>query len=60
MVEFGYDGKLLPTIKGLDPTVPRSIWWAVKAKYLIPMYFDLIPKGREILAIPERAKTPIT
>lgn len=60
MAEFGYGGKLLPTIKGLDPTVPRSIWWAVKAKYLIPMYFDLMLKGREILAIPERAKTSNT
>ena len=60
MAEFGYGGKLLPTIKGLDPTIPRSIWWAVKAKYLIPMYFDLMLKGREILAIPERAKTPNT
>ena len=60
MAEFGYGGKLLPIIKGLDPTVPRSIWWAVKAKYLIPMYFDLMLKGREILAIPERAKTPNT
>ena len=60
MAEFGYGGKLLPIIRGLDPTVPRSIWWAVKAKYLIPMYFDLMLKGREILAIPERAKTPNT
>jgi len=58
MAEFGYGGKLLPTIQGLDPTVPRSIWWAVKAKYLIPMYFDLMLKGREILAVPQRAKTP--
>ena len=57
MAEFGYGGKLLPTIKGLDPTVPRSIWWAVKAKYLVPMYFDLMLKGRELLAKPERAKT---
>jgi sulfide:quinone oxidoreductase len=58
MAEFGYGGKLLPTIQGLDPTVPRSIWWAVKAKYLIPMYFDLMLKGRELLAVPQRAKTP--
>ena len=60
MAEFGYGGKLLPTIKGLDPTVPRSMWWAVKAKYLIPMYFDLMLKGRELLAKPERAKTTNT
>jgi len=54
MAEFGYGGKLLPTVKALNPTVPRSLWWKVKTDWLVPMYFDLMLKGREWLARPTR------
>ena len=54
LAEFGYGGKLLPSIKGLDPTKPRSLWWKLKADWLVPLYFDLMLKGREWMAGPNK------
>ena len=54
LAEFGYGGKLLPSFKGLDPTKPRSLWWTLKADWLVPLYFDLMLKGREWMAGPDK------
>lgn len=54
LAEFGYGGKLLPSFKGLDPTKPRSLWWKLKADWLVPLYFDLMLKGREWMAGPNK------
>ncbi|MEQ8193007.1 MAG: hypothetical protein RIB59_00820 [Rhodospirillales bacterium] len=52
LAEFGYEGKLLPTFP-LKPTVPRWIWWILKAKLLPYLYWDVLLKGREWLAQPK-------
>lgn len=54
LAEFGYGGELMPTFPFLDPTVPRAAWWQLKAKMLIPIYFELMLKGRELLIWPKR------
>ena len=46
LAEFGYGGKLLPTFP-LNPTVPRWIWWILKARILPFMYWDMLFKGRD-------------
>lgn len=51
LAEFGYGGKLLPTFP-LDPRVPRRLAWALKAKWMPSIYFDLMLKGHEWLAEP--------
>ena len=52
MAEFGYGGKLTPTFP-LDPTVPRWSMWVAKAHLMPYLYFDLMLKGREWLAVPK-------
>lgn len=56
LAEFGYGGKLLPSMPawindGTSPT--RAAWW-LKTKLLPPIYFDLMLKGREWMAGPQR------
>lgn len=49
LAEFGYGGKIVPTVPW-DSTKPRrSAWWL--KKYLLPwLYWNLMLKGREWLA----------
>lgn len=49
LAEFGYGGKLLPTFP-LDPTIPRSSAWFLKASLLPWLYWNAMLKGREWLA----------
>lgn len=49
LAEFGYGGKLLPTFP-LDPTIPRSSAWFLKATLLPWLYWNCMLKGREWLA----------
>jgi len=55
LAEFGYGGKLLPTFPALiEPTEPSRLAWFLKEKMLPSIYFDLMLKGREWLAHPQR------
>ncbi len=56
LAEFGYGGKLLPSLPKwlLDGTKPTRLAWFMKEKLLPPIYFDLMLKGREWLVEPER------
>jgi len=55
LAEFGYGGKLLPTFPQLiDETKPSRLAWFLKERMLPTVYFDLMLKGREWLATPER------
>jgi sulfide:quinone oxidoreductase len=51
LAEFGFGGKLLPTFR-LDPTVPRSLAWLLKARFLPWFYWHGFLKGHEWLARP--------
>jgi sulfide:quinone oxidoreductase len=53
LAEFGYGGKLLPSFP-LKPDVPRRSMWFLKEKLMPWIYFDLMLKGREWLAKPQR------
>ncbi len=55
LAEFGYGGKLLPTLPAwlLDGRQPTRAAWFMKEKLLPWIYFDLMLKGREWLAGPE-------
>ncbi|MDR3535454.1 MAG: bifunctional protein tyrosine phosphatase family protein/NAD(P)/FAD-dependent oxidoreductase [Acetobacteraceae bacterium] len=52
LAEFGYGGKLLPTIPW-DSTRPRRSAWLVKTRLLPYLYFDMMLRGREWLARPQ-------
>jgi len=54
LAEFGYGGKLLPSLPSwlLDGTKATRAAWFVKVKLLPPIYFDLMLRGREWLAQP--------
>lgn len=54
LAEFGYGGKLLPTFPFLDATKPSRLAWFLKAKMLPTIYFELMLKGHEWLARPNR------
>lgn len=55
LAEFGYGGKLLPTFPRLiDERKPSRLAWFLKERILPSIYFDLMLKGREWLAAPER------
>lgn len=49
LAEFGYGGKLLPSLP-LKPTVPSKIAWFLKAKFFPWLYWNGMLKGREWLA----------
>jgi sulfide:quinone oxidoreductase len=53
LAEFGYGGKLLPTVPW-DPTKPSRAAWLLKTKVLPRVYWDLMLRGREWLARPGR------
>ena len=47
LAEFGYDGKLLPTIPEsiLYPAKERYIWWLMKVYVLEPLYYHGMLRG---------------
>jgi sulfide:quinone oxidoreductase len=53
LAEFGYGGKLLPTVPW-DPTKPRRAAWLLKTKVLPRVYWDLMLRGREWLTQPKQ------
>jgi sulfide:quinone oxidoreductase len=57
LAEFGYGGKLLPTVPW-DPTKPSRAAWLLKTKVLPRVYWDLMLRGREWLARPGRLVAP--
>ncbi len=54
LAEFGYGGKILPTFPFLDGRKPSRLAWLLKEKMLPAIYWDLMLKGHEWLARPER------
>ncbi|MGJ8525940.1 NAD(FAD)-dependent dehydrogenase [Halomonadaceae bacterium LMG 33818] len=48
LAEFGYGGKLLPTLP-LDPKVPRKFYWFLKTEALPFIYWNGMLKGHEWL-----------
>lgn len=54
LAEFGYGGKILPTFSFLDGRKPSRLAWLLKEKMLPAIYWDLMLKGHEWLAKPER------
>jgi sulfide:quinone oxidoreductase len=55
LAEFGYGGKLLPSLPKwlLNGQKPTRLAWFMKQTLLPPIYFDLMLKGREWLAGPQ-------
>jgi len=52
LAEFGYGGKLLPSLP-MDGTKPSRVSWLFK-RYMLPsIYWDLMLKGREVMATPD-------
>ncbi|MFP4333172.1 MAG: NAD(P)/FAD-dependent oxidoreductase [Campylobacterales bacterium] len=45
LAEFGYNGKLLPTIPFLEPAKQRYIWWLMKVYVLEPLYYHGMLRG---------------
>lgn len=45
LAEFGYDGKLLPTVPFLDPSKERWMWWVMKTYILEPLYYHGMLRG---------------
>jgi len=48
LAEFGYGGKLLPTLP-IDPKVPRKLYWFLKTEGLPFIYWNGMLKGHEWL-----------
>ena len=53
LAEFGYGGKLLPTFP-IEPAVPRLSQWILKRHLMPYIYWDLMLKGHELFAQPDR------
>ncbi len=55
LAEFGYGGKLLPSFPNwlIDGTRPSRLAWLLKEKFLPPLYWQAMLRGREWLAKPE-------
>lgn len=52
LAEFGYGGKLLPSLP-IDGTKPSRFGWVFK-RYVLPgIYWDFMLKGREVMAKPD-------
>jgi len=52
LAEFGYGGKLLPSLP-LDATKPSRFYWLFK-RYMLPaIYWDFMLKGREVMVKPD-------
>ena len=60
LAEFGYGGKLLPTLPTwlIDGTRPSRAAWFLKARMLPPIYWRGMLKGHEWLAAPTMG-TPV-
>jgi sulfide:quinone oxidoreductase len=56
LAEFGYGGKLLPTFPEwlIKSDEPSKVAWFVKEKMLPTVYYQLMLKGREWLAKPQK------
>jgi len=56
LAEFGYGGKLLPTFPEwlIKSDEPSKLAWFLKEKMLPTVYYQLMLKGREWLARPEK------
>ncbi|MBV7296708.1 TIGR01244 family sulfur transferase [Enterovibrio paralichthyis] len=56
LAEFGYGGKLLPSLPTwlIDGTRPSRLAWYMKEKILPPIYFLAMLKGREWMAKPDK------
>ena len=56
LAEFGYDGELLPTFPQwlINSDQPSKLAWLLKEKMLPTVYYQLMLKGREWLAKPEK------
>ncbi len=52
LAEFGYGGKLLPSFP-IDGTKPSRFGWVFKRHMLPGIYWDLMLKGREVMAKPD-------
>jgi sulfide:quinone oxidoreductase len=55
LAEFGYGGKLLPSFPKwmIDGTHPSRIDWWLKERFLPPVYWQAMLKGREWMARPK-------
>lgn len=55
LAEFGYGGRLLPSLPGwmVDGTRPSRLAWLLKERIFPPLYWKGMLKGREWLARPE-------
>ena len=51
LAEFGYGGKLMPTLPRwlINGTRPSRLGWLLKEKLMPPIYWELLLKGREWL-----------
>ena len=56
LAEFGYGGKLLPSLPSwmIDGTKPSRAAWLLKEKILPPIYWQAMLRGKEWLAKPEK------
>ncbi|CAN1550906.1 HcaD Uncharacterized NAD(FAD)-dependent dehydrogenases [Rhabdaerophilaceae bacterium] len=57
LAEFGYGGKLLPSLPSwlIDGTKPSHLAWLLKERILPPIYWQAMLKGREWMARPQPA-----
>ena len=58
LAEFGYGGKLLPSLPLINPTKPSRLAWALKRHIMPGLYWDLMLKGHEIMVTPGKLKPP--
>ncbi len=60
LAEFGYGGKLLPSLPTalIDGTRPSRAAWFLKERMLPPIYWKAMLRGREWLASPEHPVLP--
>jgi len=58
LAEFGYGGKLLPSLPRwlINGQRPSRLAWLLKEKILPPVYWQAMLRGREWLAKPERSR----
>jgi sulfide:quinone oxidoreductase len=56
LAEFGYGGKLLPSFPNwlIDGTRPSHTAWLLKEKFLPPIYWKAMLRGKEWMAKPEK------
>ena len=54
LAEFLYGAKVAPTLPLIDSTKANGLGWLLKTRGFPVMYFELMLKGREWLAKPQR------